>query len=44
MALQRVGRPADARAMLEPLLASGVSFADRPEAEKLLHEVKRVAP
>ena len=44
MALQRVGRPADARAMLEPLLASGVSFADRAEAEKLLHDVKRAAP
>jgi putative PEP-CTERM system TPR-repeat lipoprotein len=44
VALQRVGRPADARAMLEPLLASGVSFADRAEAEKLLHDVKRAAP
>jgi putative PEP-CTERM system TPR-repeat lipoprotein len=41
VALQRVGRPAEARSMLEPLLASGVSFADKAEAEKLLQDVKR---
>ena len=40
VALHRVGRPADARAMLESLLGSGVSFADRAAAEKLLHELK----
>ena len=40
VALQRVGRPADAQAMLETLLGSGVSFADKPEAEKLLQELK----
>jgi len=39
-ALHRVGRPADAQAMLETLLGSGVSFTDRAEAEKLLHELK----
>ena len=41
VALQRVGRPADAQAMLETLLGSGVSFADKAEAEKLLQELKR---
>jgi predicted Zn-dependent protease len=41
VALQRVGRPADAQAMLETLLGSGVSFADKTEAEKLLQELKR---
>jgi putative PEP-CTERM system TPR-repeat lipoprotein len=40
VALQRVGRPADAQAMLEALLGSGVSFADKAEAEKLLQELK----
>jgi tetratricopeptide (TPR) repeat protein len=40
VALHRIGRPADARAMLESLFRSGVSFADRAEAEKLLHELK----
>jgi putative PEP-CTERM system TPR-repeat lipoprotein len=40
VALQRVGRPADAQAMLETLLGSGVSFADKAEAEKLLQELK----
>jgi putative PEP-CTERM system TPR-repeat lipoprotein len=44
VALQRVGRPADARAMLEPLLGSGTSFADKAEAEKLLQQVKRSTP
>jgi putative PEP-CTERM system TPR-repeat lipoprotein len=40
VALHRVGRPADAQAMLETLLGSGVSFADKAEAEKLLHELR----
>ena len=40
VALHRVGRPADAQAILETLLGSSVSFADRAEAEKLLHELK----
>jgi cellulose synthase operon protein C len=40
VALRRVGRPADAQAMLETLLGSGVSFTDKPEAEKLLQELK----
>jgi cellulose synthase operon protein C len=40
VALQRVGRPTDAQAMLETLLGSGVSFADRAEAEKLLQQLK----
>jgi predicted Zn-dependent protease len=40
VALHRVGRPADAQAMLETLLGSGASFADRAEAQKLLHELK----
>jgi putative PEP-CTERM system TPR-repeat lipoprotein len=43
VALQRVGRSNDARAMLEPLLASGISFADKAAAEKLLQDVKRAA-
>jgi predicted Zn-dependent protease len=41
VALQRVGRPADAQAMLETLLGSGVSFTDKADAEKLLQELKR---
>jgi predicted Zn-dependent protease len=41
VALQRVGRPADAQAMLETLLGSGVSFTDKSEAEKLLQDLKR---
>ena len=41
VALHRVGRPADARAVLEHLLGSGISFADKAEAEKLLQELKR---
>jgi cellulose synthase operon protein C len=40
VALQRVGRAADAQAMLEGLLGSGVSFTDKVEAEKLLQELK----
>ena len=41
VALQRVGRPADAQAMLETLLGSGVSFANKTDAEKLLQDLKR---
>jgi len=41
VALHRVGRQADAQATLESLLGSGASFADKPEAEKLLQELKR---
>ena len=41
VALHRVGRQADAQAMLENLLGSGVSFSDKAEAEKLLQELKR---
>jgi cellulose synthase operon protein C len=40
VALHRVGRTTDAQAMLETLLGSSVSFADRAEAEKLLRELK----
>jgi len=40
-ALHRAGRAADAQTMLEKLLGSGISFADKPEAEKLLAEIKR---
>jgi putative PEP-CTERM system TPR-repeat lipoprotein len=40
VALQRVGKPADAKAMLETLIGSGVSFTDKAEAEKLLQELK----
>ncbi|MGC1888931.1 MAG: XrtA/PEP-CTERM system TPR-repeat protein PrsT [Stellaceae bacterium] len=41
VALHRVGRQADAQATLENLLASGASFSDKAEAEKLLQELKR---
>jgi predicted Zn-dependent protease len=41
VAFQRLGRPADARAALERLLDSGVSFADKTDAEKLLQDLKR---
>jgi predicted Zn-dependent protease len=41
VALHRVGRAADAQAMLETLLGSGVPFADKAEAEKLLQDLKR---
>ena len=41
VALQRVGRAGDARAMLESLLGSGSPFADESEAEKLLQKLKR---
>jgi putative PEP-CTERM system TPR-repeat lipoprotein len=40
VALQRTGRAADAQTMLEKLLGSGVSFADKPQAEKLLAQIK----
>ena len=40
VALRRVGRAADAQAMIESLLGSGVSFTDKAEAEKLLQELK----
>jgi putative PEP-CTERM system TPR-repeat lipoprotein len=40
VALYRVGRAADAQALLEILLDSGVSFTERSEAEKLLHDLK----
>jgi putative PEP-CTERM system TPR-repeat lipoprotein len=41
VALDRAGRAADARAMLEQLLSSGTSFTSKAEAEKLLNELKR---
>ncbi len=41
VALHRVGRAADARAMLEGLLNSGGAFANKAEAEELLQELKR---
>ncbi|MGC1886209.1 MAG: tetratricopeptide repeat protein, partial [Stellaceae bacterium] len=41
VALHRVGRAADARVVLENLLGSSASFADRAEAEKLMQELKR---
>jgi len=41
VALNRAGRTADAQAMLETLLGSGVTFSDRTEAEKLLRQLKR---
>jgi Flp pilus assembly protein TadD len=40
VALNRLGRTADAQAMLETLLGSGVVFSDRPDAEKLLQQLK----
>jgi len=41
VALDRLGRTADARAMLEQLLGSGASFSSKDKAEKLLDELKR---
>jgi putative PEP-CTERM system TPR-repeat lipoprotein len=41
VALNKVGRAADAQAMLEKLLGSDAAFADRAEAEKLLQQLKR---
>ncbi len=40
VALGRIGRPDEARAVLERLLGSGDSFADKAKAEKLLQELK----
>jgi predicted Zn-dependent protease len=40
VALDRAGRTADAQTTLEKLLGSGVSFADKSEAEKLLATLK----
>jgi putative PEP-CTERM system TPR-repeat lipoprotein len=39
--LQQLGRSAAARATLETLLDSGVTFADKADAEKLLQDLKR---
>ncbi len=39
-ALDRVGRPADARAILEKLLGSGAAFAGKSAAEELLKRLK----
>jgi putative PEP-CTERM system TPR-repeat lipoprotein len=41
VALNRLGRTADAQAMLETLLGSGVTFSDKAEAEQLLQQLKR---
>ena len=41
VALNRLGRTADAQARLETLLGSGVAFSDRAEAEKLLQQLKQ---
>jgi Flp pilus assembly protein TadD len=40
VALNRVGRTADAQAMLETLLGSGAAFSEKAEAEKLLQQLK----
>jgi putative PEP-CTERM system TPR-repeat lipoprotein len=41
VALNRLGRAADAQATLETLLGPGVAFSDKAEAEKLLQQLKR---
>jgi len=41
VALHHVGRPTDAQSMLESLLGSGASFADKADAEKLLQKLKQ---
>jgi Flp pilus assembly protein TadD len=41
VALNRLGRAADAQAMLETLLGSGATFSDKAEAEKLLQHLRR---
>jgi putative PEP-CTERM system TPR-repeat lipoprotein len=41
VALNRLGRTADAQATLETLLGTSVTFSDRAEAEKLLQQLKR---
>jgi cellulose synthase operon protein C len=40
VAFHQAGRAADAQTMLEKILSSGASFADKPQAEKLLAEIK----
>jgi putative PEP-CTERM system TPR-repeat lipoprotein len=40
VAFNRVGRSTDAQTMLERLLGSGATFADKTQAEKLLAELK----
>jgi predicted Zn-dependent protease len=41
VALNTLGRTADAQTLLETLLGSGATFSDRAEAEKLLQQLKR---
>ena len=41
VALNRLGRTAEAQATLETLLGPGPSFSDKAEAEKLLQQLKR---
>jgi tetratricopeptide (TPR) repeat protein len=41
VALNRLGRTAEAQATLETLLGPGASFSDKAEAEKLLQQLKR---
>jgi Flp pilus assembly protein TadD len=41
VALNQLGRTADARATLESLLGSSVTFSERAEAEKLLQQLKQ---
>ena len=41
VALNRVGRTADAQSTLEALLGSGAAFSDKAEAERLLQQLKR---
>jgi putative PEP-CTERM system TPR-repeat lipoprotein len=41
VALDRLGRPEDARARLERLLGADVAFPDKAEAEQLLQQLKR---
>lgn len=40
VALQQTGQIADAKAALEPLVGPNVSFAEKPQAEKLLHQLQ----
>ena len=40
VALNRLGRTADAEAMLKSLLGSGATFSDKAEAERLLQQLK----
>jgi hypothetical protein len=41
VALNRLGRTAEAQATLETLLGPGVAFSDKAEAEKLLQQLKQ---